>query len=116
MILKCQVEFQLEDINKRDLNQIKKIKKITSMDDSNKADELNYMSNSLDAFKKQRDGLEKINTNMYDIRSVLRFIGMTILPFISSIFKTAIDNNIIIDALKTNIQSKINDILFLILK
>jgi len=114
--LKCQVEFQLDDINKMNQEQIQKIKTITSTDNSNKVDELTYASNTLDAFRKQRADLEQINTNIYDIRSVLRLIGMTILPFISSVFKTAIDDNIIVDALKTDIQSKINNIISLILK
>jgi len=45
-ILKCQVDFQLDDINKTYQNQIQNLKTITSVNAQNKNDDLTYILNS----------------------------------------------------------------------
>jgi cell division protein YceG involved in septum cleavage len=114
--LKCQVEHELEEINKRSQEQVQKLKKITSINSHSEKDEISHTSDILDIFRKQRAELEQMDTNMYDIRSIVRFIGMLLLPFISSVFKSAIDGSMITNIIKEELVSKINDIITMILK
>jgi len=114
--LKSQVERELEEINKKSQEQVQKLKKITSIDNHSEKDEISTTSDILDVFRKQREELELVNTNVYDIRSVARFVGMLILPFISSIFKSAIYNSTITYALTREISSKINETIIMIFK
>jgi hypothetical protein len=112
--LKSQVEHELEDVNKRSLEQVQKLKAITSNSHVEK-DGIDHISSLLDIFGKQRTEFENINTNMYDFRSVLRFVGMLILPFLSSIFKSAVDNSLLTSTIKEGLISRINEIVAWIL-
>jgi hypothetical protein len=112
--LKSQVEHELEDVNKMSLEQVQRLKAITSNSHSEK-DEISRISSLLDIFGKQRAEFEHMNTNMYDFRSVLRFVGMLILPFLSSIFKSAVDNSLLTSTIKEELISRINEVITWIL-
>jgi hypothetical protein len=112
--LKSQVEHELEDVNKMSLEQVQRLKAITSNSHSEK-DEIGRISSLLDIFGKQRAEFENINTNMYDIRSILRFVGMLILPFLSSIFKSAVDSSLLTSTIKEGLIFRINEVITWIL-
>ena len=88
-VLKDRVEYELDEINKKCQEQILRLTRIASDEDHNdKNNEMNYTSNLLDAFQKQREQCEGINTNLYDISSIGRFIGALLLPFITDAIKS----------------------------
>jgi hypothetical protein len=114
--LKSQVERELEDVNKRSLEQVQKLKEITSDSSHSEKDEIGRISSLLDIFGKQRAEFENMDTNMFDFRSVLRFVGMLILPFLSNIFKNAVDDSLVTGIVKEGLIIRINEISSWILK
>jgi hypothetical protein len=73
-VLKDSVEYELDEINKKCQEQIQRLTKIASFEDyKDKDNEINYSSKLLNAFQKQRDQLEQINTNLYTPGSIARF-------------------------------------------
>lgn len=115
-VLKWQIELELDDINKKIQENIKKLKNIVSMEEYSEKDKVSRISDVIDIFRKQREDIEKMNTNMYDILSIIRFIEMLILPFISSIFKIAVNDTMVSTIFKEKLVSKINDIVIIIFK
>jgi hypothetical protein len=99
-VLKCQVEFELEKINKMDQEQLQILTSIASREDhSSNAQDITRIINVLDAFQKQREQMEKIDTNIFGFNSIVRFIGTFLLPIISGILNKNSDiiNKIIND-------------------
>jgi hypothetical protein len=78
-----QVKCNLDLINKEYQDQTQKLLEITSRRKyNNENEELSFTSNALDALQKQRDQLEGINTNVFDLYSIAKFIGSFLLTFI----------------------------------
>ena len=87
-VLKDRVEYELDEIDKKSQEQIQRLTKIASDDDyDRKSNELSCCSNLLDAFQKQRERCEQINTNLFDISSIGRFISVFLFPFVASTIK-----------------------------
>ena len=72
-----------------------------TIDSPDAKEDVNLISNALNVFQKQREQLEQMNTNVYDIRSSIRFISSLLLPIITKI-ATGVS-----DALNQELVSKV---------
>jgi len=86
-LLNGQVEIEQDEINKRNAEYIQELTGITPENRSKKIEEINQISTMLDILQKQREVLGKINTRVYDLRSILSFLGVSFLPIITDILK-----------------------------
>jgi hypothetical protein len=94
-IVRGQIELELDQINKKSGEYTQKLVNIDSTGDyGQKIQETNFISNMLDVLQKQREALTKTNTNEYDLRSIISFIGAFFLPILTDIAKK--DLNIIL--------------------
>jgi hypothetical protein len=103
-VLKSQVEFELDKINKMDQGQLEILTDIASRENhSSNSQDITNIINILDAFQKKREQMEKIDTNIFGFNSIARFLGTFLLPIITGIFKLNID--IIIKIINNMISS-----------
>jgi len=87
-IVRRQMEFEMDQINKKSQEYIQKLLAINSNGDySQKIQETNFVSNMLDVLQKQRDSLTKAYTNIYDLASIISIISAFILPILTDIVK-----------------------------
>jgi len=100
-IFQKSVEHELDGINNASQEYIERLKTIGSIDSPDAKEDVNLISNVLNVFQKQREQLEQMNTNVYDIRSSIRFISSLLLPIITKI-ATGVS-----DALNQELVSKV---------
>lgn len=87
-LMKRQVGFVLDKINKKDQEYIERLLSIEpDGDPSQKNEETNFVSNMLDALQKQREALVKTDMKIYDFRSIISIIGAFFLPILTDIAK-----------------------------
>lgn len=86
-VLKTKLEYEIEPIDKKVQELIQKLFLITSEGDFNRIDELEFISNTLDVLKKQKDELTDIDTRVYDLSTITAFITSVLIPSIPLIDK-----------------------------
>ncbi len=83
-IVKNQIGFEMDQINKKSREYTQKLLTIDSNGDYDpKIQETNFISNMLDVLQKQRDSLMKADAKVYDLRSILSIISAFILPILT---------------------------------
>ena len=87
-IVRRQMEFEMDQINKKSREYIQKLLAINSNGDyGQKIQETNFVSSMLDVLQKQRDSLTKADTNIYDLASIISIFSAFILPILTDIVK-----------------------------
>jgi hypothetical protein len=92
-LVRRQVEFEMDQLNKKKQDYTKKLLAIDSTGDyESKIKETNFISNMLDVLQKQRDSLTNTDTKIYDLRSIIGIISAFMLPILTDYVKKNINN------------------------
>jgi hypothetical protein len=87
-IVEHQNDFEMDQINKKNMEYTKKLLAIDSNGDyGQKIQETNFISSMLEVLQTQRASLKEANTKVYDLRSILSIISAFILPILTDIAK-----------------------------
>ncbi len=87
-IVEHQIDFEMDQINKKSMDYTKKLLAIDSNGDSGpKIQEINFISSMLEVLQTQRASLKEANIKVYDLRSIISIISAFILPILTDIAK-----------------------------
>ncbi len=90
-LIKNHVRVVLDQIDKKNQEYLDKLLDINFNEDPSKnIQDTEYISNMLDVLQKQRDVIAKNNTNIYNLKSIVSFIGAFFLPIFADIAKESL--------------------------
>jgi len=86
-LLNGQLQIEQDKINKRSQEYLQQLTNLHPANRCKNIEEISQISTVLDILQKQREVIGEINTRVYDLRSILSFLGVLLLPIITEILK-----------------------------